>query len=903
MKTNKIILWMLVGSFLPIQLLAQTPIDKQRESRETQIQLRKLSKEGSIEDGKKLKNLALQAKGAYDPTQATEAYLDYLKRQKDGLAELKSFLSNDLPPAIQIRVVDLIIQKEVNPGAYLVGKFAKANPELSGYMLKKILSNPQPALLPILGKAVKTWDEAHQKMFVVAVGHLKAKWALPIASLTSESLRTEQVLSMIKVLGLQSLPKAWDQSALKSVDAIALGEAFATLPANAFFMKYVKDYANLVPSQQAILMIYGSYRHWDGIRPQVWKAVQSNGSTRAAGFQSLIHWSTAQDFVLIADKLGNASLENEVTALQACVTVVLKANPDLSIQLSKLVLKANKKENFVPFVQDVEHLNWLYAAAKLKNENALRAFVRINGKAGSNVTQQVLRYRNALALTENKEIRDQIYKGLGKCNTLNAMRTLHLGLKEPNSKSTAADGLATIFLASPEFQGQMTREWMQDGMSALSEVDQKAAVQKVMAKGGMPTGFYTMFTGQDLRGWKGLVDNPIKRRNMSADTLAKKQVKADAVMRTGWYAKDEELHFTGHGENLCSVKDYQDFEMYVDWKIEKDGDAGIYLRGSPQVQIWDLARTNVGAQVGSGGLYNNTKNPKNPLKVADNPIDEWNTFRIIMKGERVTVYLNGELVVDQSILENYWDRKIPIFVKDAIELQAHGNHITYRNIYVKELTPEPLYQVSEQEKSEGFETLFDGSSLFHWTGNTVDYVPENGELAIYPKRGGKGNLYTQKEYGDFHMKFEFQLTPGANNGLGIRAPLAGDAAYVAMELQILDNTAPIYAKLQAYQYHGSVYGIIPAKQGFLKPVGEWNQQEVIAVGNKIKVILNGEVILDGDIAEATKSGTADHKEHPGLFNKTGHIGFLGHGDSLRFRNLRIKEIVEPIAPAKKKKKS
>ena len=903
MKTNKIILWMLVGSFLPISLLAQTPIDKQRESRETQIQLRKLSKEGSIEDGKKLKNLALQAKGAYDPTQATEAYLDYLKRQKDGLAELKSFLSNDLPPAIQIRVVDLIIQKEVNPGAYLVGKFAKANPELSGYMLKKILSNPQPALLPILGKAVKTWDEAHQKMFVVAVGHLKAKWALPIASLTSESLRTEQVLSMIKVLGLQSLPKAWDQSALKSVDAIALGEAFATLPANAFFMKYVKDYANLVPSQQAILMIYGSYRHWDGIRPQVWKAVQSNGSTRAAGFQSLIHWSTAQDFVLIADKLGNASLENEVVALQACVTVVLKANPDLSIQLSKLVLKANKKENFVPFVQDVEHLNWLYAAAKLKNENALRAFVRINGKAGSNVTQQVLRYRNALALTENKEIRDQIYKGLGKCNTLNAMRTLHLGLKEPNSKSTAADGLATIFLASPEFQGQMTREWMQDGMSALSEVDQKAAVQKLMAKGGMPTGFYTMFTGQDLRGWKGLVDNPIKRRNMSADTLAKKQVKADAVMRTGWYAKDEELHFTGHGENLCSVKDYQDFEMYVDWKIEKDGDAGIYLRGSPQVQIWDLARTNVGAQVGSGGLYNNTKNPKNPLKVADNPIDEWNTFRIIMKGERVTVYLNGELVVDQSILENYWDRKIPIFIKDAIELQAHGNHITYRNIYVKELTPEPLYQVSEQEKSEGFETLFDGSSLFNWTGNTVDYVPENGELAIYPKRGGKGNLYTQKEYGDFHMKFEFQLTPGANNGLGIRAPLAGDAAYVAMELQILDNTAPIYAKLQAYQYHGSVYGIIPAKQGFLKPVGEWNQQEVIAVGNKIKVILNGEVILDGDIAEATKSGTADHKEHPGLFNKTGHIGFLGHGDSLRFRNLRIKEIVEPIAPAKKRKKS
>jgi hypothetical protein len=144
------------------------------------------------------------------------------------------------------------------------------------------------------------------------------------------------------------------------------------------------------------------------------------------------------------------------------------------------------------------------------------------------------------------------------------------------------------------------------------------------------------------------------------------------------------------------------------------------------------------------------------------------------------------------------------------------------------------------------------------------------------------------------MKFDFQLTPGANNGLGIRAPLEGDAAYQGMELQILDNTAPVYANLQPYQYHGSVYGIIPAKLGFLKPVGEWNTEEVIAEGNRIKVILNGEVIVDGDIAEATKNGTPDHKEHPGLFNKKGHIGFLGHGSELRFRNLRIKEIVPSI---------
>ena len=139
------------------------------------------------------------------------------------------------------------------------------------------------------------------------------------------------------------------------------------------------------------------------------------------------------------------------------------------------------------------------------------------------------------------------------------------------------------------------------------------------------------------------------------------------------------------------------------------------------------------------------------------------------------------------------------------------------------------------------------------------------------------------------------LFRSANNGLGIRTPLKGDAAYVGMELQILDNEAAIYRNLRPYQYHGSVYGVIPAKRGFLKPVGEWNYQEVKAVGNRITITLNGEVILDGDLAEASNNGTAtiDNREHPGLLNKSGHIGFLGHGSPLKFRNLRIKDIAQP----------
>ena len=163
-------------------------------------------------------------------------------------------------------------------------------------------------------------------------------------------------------------------------------------------------------------------------------------------------------------------------------------------------------------------------------------------------------------------------------------------------------------------------------------------------------------------------------------------------------------------------------------------------------------------------------------------------------------------------------------------------------------------------------------------------------MVVTPDKGSGGNLYTKNEYSDFVYRFEFQLTPGANNGIGVHAPLQGDAAYVGMEVQVLDSEHPMYAELQPYQYHGSVYGVIPAKRGYLKPTGEWNSEEIIVKGTMIKVTLNGTVIVDGDYALASKNGTIDHKEHPGLLNKTGHLGFLGHGDVVRFKNMRVKAL-------------
>jgi hypothetical protein len=816
-----------------------------------------------------LKAAAHASKGLYEPTQATEAFI--LANAKN-ITELKAFLRADLSEATQCQLIGLIAKQDES---ILLAQYPKAKPQVTAFILKQLLAKPR------INITLKSWDAPHQKAFISAVGTYKAAWALPL--IQNSKFKTEQIIAQLQVQGAKGLPAVWDLLKSNQVDAQKIADFSMTLAANSFLKTQLALYDQASTAQKTVLLTYGSGRKWPEVKSLVWRAVQSNHPERAAGFEALTYWVELKDFDLIAEKLSMAQLPHEIKALQNCMAQLIKQDGTRNSKITAFATAASQKSNWVPFVQEVSNLGWLFTLAN-QNEEALRAFVRINGKAFANVDQQVLRYRNALDLTQNLDTREQIYKGLTKCNSLSAMRTLYLGLKEPNSKQIAVDGLAALYVANTDFQGQMTKEWVLENQWQITD----AAIRDQVMKSNPGRGFYTMYNGIDLRGWKGLVDNPVKRRKTSADTLAMKQIKADSIMRKGWLAQGEELHFTGHGDNLCSVKDYQDFDLYIDWKIEKDGDAGLYLRGSPQVQIWDIARTNVGAQVGSGGLYNNQINPKNPSKLADNPVGTWNTFRIIMRGERVTVYLNGELVVDHVILENYWDRKIPIFIKDAIELQAHGNHIVYRNIYVKELTPQPAYNPAEL----GFEAMFDGSSLFQWTGNTTDYVPVNGELVVDPKRGGKGNLYTKKEYSDFHMKFEFQLTPGANNGLGIRTPLEGDAAYVGMELQILDNTSPMYAKLQPYQYHGSVYGIIPAKQGFLKPVGEWNEEEVIAEGNHIKVILNGEVITDGDIVQATKGGTPDHKEHPGLLNKTGHIGFLGHGSPLKFRNLRIKEIIK-----------
>jgi len=201
------------------------------------------------------------------------------------------------------------------------------------------------------------------------------------------------------------------------------------------------------------------------------------------------------------------------------------------------------------------------------------------------------------------------------------------------------------------------------------------------------------------------------------------------------------------------------------------------------------------------------------------------------------------------------------------------------------LVASPIFAAGSEE---GFAALFDGKTLDGWQGGKDGYEVVEG--AIVCKEKGGGNLYTAKEYGDFHLKFEFKLTPGANNGIGIRTPLQGDPAYVGMEIQVLDDSSDRYKDIKEWQHHGSVYGVVPAKTGHLKTAGEWNSEEIIAKGKQIKVVLNGETIVDADIEKASTPKTIDGHDHPGLKRDKGFIGFCGHGAHVEYRNLRLKEL-------------
>ncbi len=408
-----------------------------------------------------------------------------------------------------------------------------------------------------------------------------------------------------------------------------------------------------------------------------------------------------------------------------------------------------------------------------------------------------------------------------------------------------------------------------------------------------PAGFTALFNGKDLTGWYGMKStSPEKIAAMTDEQRAAKKAADTEDAMQHWSVKDGVIVNDGHGTFLTTEKEYGDIELIIEYKTVPLADSGIYLRGTPQVQIWDYTdkgKFKLGADLGSGGLWNNSAGAagKDPLVLADKPFGQWNRFRIIQIGACTTVYLNGKLVVDHANMENYWNRKRPLYAKGPIQLQTHGGEICWRDLFVREIPAEEANAMLKKRDTEGFVSLFNGKDLTGWAGAVDNYeVTADGTIRCKPKKGG--NLFTEQEFDDFIVKLEFKLPKHGNNGLAIRYPGQGNPAYVGMtELQVLDT--PAYGtQIDDRQAHGSVYGMVPAAKGYLRPVGQWNYQEVTVKGSTIRVELNGTIILNADVADV-KEFMSGHP-HPGKDLKKGHFGFAGHNDPVEFRAISIKTI-------------
>ncbi|MCG8511511.1 MAG: DUF1080 domain-containing protein, partial [Rhodospirillales bacterium] len=369
-----------------------------------------------------------------------------------------------------------------------------------------------------------------------------------------------------------------------------------------------------------------------------------------------------------------------------------------------------------------------------------------------------------------------------------------------------------------------------------------------------PEGFKALFNGKNLEGWWGWGTKHYKDyMKLSPEKFTELQEKSRQDIAKHWSVEDGVLVNDGKGLYATTNEFYGDFELLLEYKTVPGADSGIYLRGCPQVQIWDYTIKKKRWQMGSGGLFNNKGKGADPLVKADKPFGEWNQFRIIMVGSYVTVYLNDKLVVDHVPLDNFYEKKsgLPVPVTGPIQLQTHGGEIRWRNIFIRDIPAEEANDIlrnggvdkSADSASEGFTSIFNGKDFTGWKGPVDKNQVRDGMIL-----SNHGTIYHEKSFSDFVVRFDFKLPEGGNNGLAIRYPGQGDTAYVGMcELQVLDN--PRFPNVKPHQRHASAYGMVPALTGYLREPGEWNHQQVTVKGHTIQVELNGTLILDANLTD------------------------------------------------------
>ena len=879
---------------------------------------------------------------AFTKTDATGAYVALLARlaaagNSKAVAAAKALRKTGMPQNVRAAGLGIVLGTDAKKQTpELLAALKDADREYRCAALDFAGDFADDALYAAVVKKMPSLSDAAKTDVVSWLGarHAASQANAVIAAISSadEELALAAIRAAGKIGGQEALDALVAQlGGAHAKEASAALAAFNGKP-NAAFVAALDG----TPATQANALKLVAKRRITSAADKVFALLNSpDRAVRTAAYGALAGVTTPADFNRLCDLLNKAQ-EADVKALQAGLKNAL-ARETPAAQYEKTMARiasAPAKARYYPLLAQAaskEAIDALLAADD--REAAFAALLTVENPAMVDVLYDLARrnpawtdaalarytefvtasadtgvrkyqlYRRALELNPSAKVQNKLLKALAKTPEFPVLVLAVKYLDNPATAETAALAVKTAAAKNPDMGGEIVASALKKAQEVYAElaksdadagyaVDEiKGLLAKLPAEGFVPASLAP-------EAWKAVAGDPNARRAMKPKALAKAQQEADAAAAGTWNAADGVLTGATGTPTLGSAKEYENFCLIVEWKT--DGEAGLGIRSIPQIA---LGGRNAGALTGNM-LHENT------APAAANRPGEWNTMEVRVVNDRVTVVLNGITTCNNVILENTCNREIPAYTEGQILLAGGTAPVSFREMYVRELPPTPRFELSPEEAAEGFEVLFDGTSMHKWTGNTTNYVPVDGTIYVTAQYGGSGNLYTKKEYGDFVLRFEFAFDrEGVNNGIGIRTPMGVDAAYHGMEIQVLDHDAPIYKNLREYQQHGSVYGIIPAKRVKFPSLGTWNVEEIRAVGDRITVTVNGEVILDGDIRQACQGHnvapdggknnpyTVDHKNHPGLFNASGHIGLLGHGAGIKFRNIRIKEL--PAAKTKK----
>jgi len=409
-----------------------------------------------------------------------------------------------------------------------------------------------------------------------------------------------------------------------------------------------------------------------------------------------------------------------------------------------------------------------------------------------------------------------------------------------------------------------------------------------------PEGYAPLFNGKDFSGWKGLVQNkagfnmPHCRRAMIPEVRWGYEAEGMKAMKEHWSVRDGVMFFDGKkgGYNITPEKQYGNFEVLVDWRLLRVyGDSGFYLRGLPQIQIWDPTMWN---GLGSGGIWNNTTALFNATTREDRPIGDWNTFRIRIVGNRTWVWFNGVLVTDGVEYQNRYHPDKPIPLIDNFELQCHGDPVEFRNLFIKELpeAPEDIPDPEKAVRGEQIDLLKDGlagweatdpKAKMGWSvkgGELVNYVTDDPSKNL---RGGSGgtHLKTKREdFYDFDLSYDAYVGKKCNSGVYLRG---------RYEIQVNDS----YGRKPDTHNMGCLYDLIAPSVSAEKPAGEWQHVDLTIYKRHLTVALNGVKIIDNRPIAGVTPGAIDGDEFV-----PGPILLQGDHSNVTFRNMVLTPILK-----------